>query len=1033
MSGGHRLWARWLPPRLLLSGVTPPCQASAARLPSGQPGLALPEAHDAGGSGCTAQPWQQGLAQASGPGRRVPAAGGGRPAARPGPARPGNDPPPGVLPHIPVQGGGRRQRLQRERERGPCRLSAPFPRSSRRDSRWAPPPAALSANHSAGGPATCAGHRHRPFPRACAVAAARASLLLPRSFLGVLLQRPSRAMPKPPVLPPCCPTSLGSVAEPGSLAGQLHQHVTEGRLRKTKKLLKRGVDVDGQNTAGQTGLFVAALLGHTMVARLFLRFRADPNHRCYDGSTPVHAAAFSCQRPLFAQVLEAGGDLRLHDQQGRTPQDWAEQAGSDQNAEVLAFIQQCRARMVGLTLHREQGATQTLSSRVEDSPRSLRSSLSSLLSAFFWSLDSSGTDWSGRGPVVGFGQLCPSGPLRPSFASVTPIADPDELLRAQAEPDLSYENGPYTLMSNCLWKGQFVTVRWLKPEPPGSRPHGPTDLLVAEQQHCSCLHHPQLLLLLAVSPSLDLCEVRLVFERVEMGSLYWALHQEAPCPPAPPSCLAALRLLLQLCEALLFLHGQGYVHRALTSHAIQLVRPGLAKLSSLEYMRPRAETGPRDPAPPPELYNWLPPEVIRDRPASTTSDLYSFCAVTQEIFTGAVPWYGAEGVAVQQWVQAGRALAPAACVPPPCYEVVRAGLAFRERERYGSLPDIRYILRKALQEATGRPVGPLSLSPRRLCTWAGEAWTPLECLPAGESHRVRMGWTGCTVSRPSPPPLCSPEVGDGSPERAAADGNAGRWAEPGRGSPVPGLQGKGQSSPQVCQAREASDSSLEVDSSSQEETRGWERGSPGSSTAEPARSPALPCVSSLQASACLLDQAQASLETLERRFASGIQALQDLVSLQGVLPARPRCGRRGAGQTGPRACCSLGALQGSGRPPMAPVGEHSGGPRGCPLQTLIDFSAWVRMQEQQQGLGCSDPAREPALDSPFGTLQSLDLLQEIIDELKGTGDAAVRQLASREQSRPRGCWKCMKTLGHDPSSSQICSGVQEGETLSHKD
>ncbi|XP_073179295.1 GTP-binding protein Rit1 isoform X5 [Lepidochelys kempii] len=33
---------------------------------------------------------------------------------------------------------------------------------------------------------------------------------------------------------------------------------------------------------------------------------------------------------------------------------------------------------------------------------------------------------------------------------------------------------------------------------------------------------------------------------------------------------------------------------------------------------------------------------------------------------------------------------------------------------------------------------------------------------------------------------------------------------------------------------------------------------------------------------------------------------------------------------------------------------------------------------------------------------------------------------------PRGCWKCIKTLGHDPSSSQICFGFQEGETLSHK-
>ena len=56
--------------------------------------------------------------------------------------------------------------------------------------------------------------------------------------------------------------------------------------------------------------------------------------RCLDGSTPVHAGAFSGRRPVVLHLLRAGGDLRLRDQQGRTPRDWAEQGGARQSREV---------------------------------------------------------------------------------------------------------------------------------------------------------------------------------------------------------------------------------------------------------------------------------------------------------------------------------------------------------------------------------------------------------------------------------------------------------------------------------------------------------------------------------------------------------------------------------------------------------------------------------------------------------------------------------------------------------------------------
>lgn len=107
-------------------------------------------------------------------------------------------------------------------------------------------------------------------------------------------------------------------------------------------------------------------------------------------------------------------------------------------------------------------------------------------------------------------------------------------------------------------------------------------------------------------------------------------------------------LLLQVLEALLFLQARWHAHGGLSSHAVQLVRPGLAKVSSLEHGRPlhqhwlqprpqqgysRGGSGPGLP-PPPELYPWLPLELICGDTPAATSDLYSFCILAQEVFTG---------------------------------------------------------------------------------------------------------------------------------------------------------------------------------------------------------------------------------------------------------------------------------------------------------------------------------------------------------------------------------------------------------------
>ncbi|XP_048185921.1 inactive serine/threonine-protein kinase TEX14-like [Perognathus longimembris pacificus] len=465
--------------------------------------------------------------------------------------------------------------------------------------------------------------------------------------------------------------------------------------------------VDGENSQGQTALFLSALLGRCSAVRLLLAFGANPNHRCVDGSTPVHAGAFSGRSAVMLCLLQAGGDLRLHDRQGRTPQDWAEQGGAKRSWEVLELLELCRDHMAALVQGRALTSGTVLGRLPAGSRRGLCGTLCSLRG--FQADRTPRPGHSGRAPqasVLGYGQMSSLRPL--ALAMGIPLVDPQELLPSQAEPDCTYESSSRTLMTNLLWRGHPMTVRQLKP--PETQP----DVLLADLQCCSALHHPSLLLLLALGLSADLSGLCLLFEPVGLGSLYVMLHQPRPheqsCPRGPG--MPPAPLLLQVLEALLFLQARRWAHGGLSSHAVQLVRPGLAKVGGLEHGRPlhpswlhlRPQHGylPRGPGPgpppPPELYPWLPLELICSDVPAATSDLYSFCLLAQEVFTGQLPWAGRAGLEVKAKLEAGKSPDLDPLVPVPYQALVQAGLGLRPADRWGSLQSTRYLLRKAMAQ-----------------------------------------------------------------------------------------------------------------------------------------------------------------------------------------------------------------------------------------------------------------------------------------------------------------------------------------------
>ncbi|KAG8122609.1 hypothetical protein E2320_018094, partial [Naja naja] len=83
------------------------------------------------------------------------------------------------------------------------------------------------------------------------------------------------------------------------------------------------ISTQSVNSLGQTPLFTAALLGLGKLVDILLDYGSDPNHK----------------------LLDAGGDLRLHDKDGRTPQSWAVTAGKESSAQMLEFIQRCTTHM----------------------------------------------------------------------------------------------------------------------------------------------------------------------------------------------------------------------------------------------------------------------------------------------------------------------------------------------------------------------------------------------------------------------------------------------------------------------------------------------------------------------------------------------------------------------------------------------------------------------------------------------------------------------------------------------------------------
>ncbi|XP_042639230.1 inactive serine/threonine-protein kinase TEX14 [Orycteropus afer afer] len=513
-------------------------------------------------------------------------------------------------------------------------------------------------------------------------------------------------MSRPVHLPVPCPVQLGSLRN-DSLEAQLHEYVRQGNYVKVKKILKKGICVDAVNSLSQTALYIAALLGLPKLVDILVDYGSDPNHRCSDGSTPVHAAAFSGNQWILSKLLEAGGDLRLHDKKGQSPQAWALTAGKERSAAMVEFIQRCASHMKAFI----QGFSYDFLRKI-DSPQQLVSSPSRFGGLMRGNPTGSPNRLLKAGIIsarniysFGFGKFFLIGGKQLAYPLSLPVIGEKEVIQADDEPSVSFCSGPYMVMTNLVWNGSCVTVKELNlPTHRHCSRLQLADLLIAELEHSSKLCHPHMLQLMAVCLSQDLETTRLVYERVTVGTLFSVLHERRSQFPVLHMELI-VHLLLQICEGLKYLHSRGFVHCSLSSYAVHIVSMGKAKLTNLEYMIESQDRGAYKDLPqvplPTQLYNWAAPEVILQKAATVKSDIYSFSIIIQEILTDDIPWNGLEGSVIKEAIVLGNNLEADVRLPKPYYDIVKSGIQVKQRHRTMNLQDILYILKNDLKDFIG--------------------------------------------------------------------------------------------------------------------------------------------------------------------------------------------------------------------------------------------------------------------------------------------------------------------------------------------